>query len=111
MKIYFIKYNQPYSEQDNDVFEKDCVKIEDKFLPIKLNWVEIVGQAKFFGDEVGCYVEEIQYQRDKIKIDFTQDLKVEFGFFVEDCEIKDGIRHITKAKLMELSIRQSKQKK
>lgn len=106
MKIYFVKYNQPYSDQDSDVFEKDCVEIEDKFLPVKLNWGEVVGQAKFFSDKIGVYVEEIEYQQDKVKIDFSEDLKVEFGFIVEDCKIKDNIRYIKKALLMELSIRQ-----
>lgn len=105
MKIYFIKYNEPYSEQDSDVFEKDCVKIEDKFLPVKLNWGEVVGQVKFFSDEVGCYVEEIEYQSDKVKIDFSKDLKVEFGFIVEDCKIKDSTRYIKKTQIMEISIR------
>jgi hypothetical protein len=106
MKIYFIKYNEPYSEQHSDVFEKDCVKIEDKFVPVKLNWGEVVGQVKFFSDEIGVYLEEIEYQQDKITIDFNEDLKIEFGFIVEDYEIKDNIRHLKKITLMELSIRQ-----
>jgi hypothetical protein len=106
MKLYLIKYNQPYSEQDSDVFEKGLVKIEDKFLPVKLNWVEIVGRAKFFSDEIGVYVKKIKYQQGKVKIDFSKDLKVEFGFIVEDFEIKDNVRHLKKIKLMELSIRQ-----
>ena len=106
MKIYFIKYNEPYSEQDSDVFEKDCVKIEDKFLPVKLNWGEVVGKTKFFSDEVGCYVGEIEYQSDKVKINFTKDLKIDFGFLVDESEIKNGVRHIKKIELKELSIKQ-----
>lgn len=106
MKIYFIKYNEPYSEQDSDIFEKDSVKIEDKFVPVKLNWGEVVGQAKFFSDEIGVYLEEIEYQQDKITIDFNEDLKIDFGFLVDESEIKNGVRHIKKIELKELSIRQ-----
>jgi hypothetical protein len=75
-------------------------------VPVKLNWGEVVGQVKFFSDEIGVYLEEIEYQQDKITIDFNEDLKIEFGFIVEDYEIKDNIRHLKKITLMELSIRQ-----
>jgi len=106
MKTYFIKYNQPYSEQDSDVLEKDCVEIEDKFLPVRINWGEFVGRTKIFSDEIGVYVEETKYQQDKIKIDFTKDLKIDFGFLIGESEIKNNIRHIKKIELKELSIRQ-----
>jgi hypothetical protein len=104
MKIYFIKYNQPYNEQDSDVFEKDCFEIEDKFLPVRLNWGEVIGKCKVYSDKIGAYFEEIEYQEDKIKIDFKNDLKLEFAFLVDEAENEKNIRHIKKAKLMELNI-------
>lgn len=105
MKHYFIKYNQSYNEQDSDVFEKYCVKIEDKFLPVKLNWGEVIGMAKIYSDDIGCFIEKIEYDKDKLEIDLTKDLNMEFGFIVEDFEIKNGVRYIKKTKTMELLIR------
>jgi hypothetical protein len=104
MKIYIIKYNQPYNEQDSDVFEKDCIEIEDKFLPVRLNFGDVIGKSKVYSDKIGCYFEEIEYQEDKIKIDLNNDLKLEFKFLVDEAEIKNNIRYIKKIELKELSI-------
>lgn len=106
MKIYLIKYNRFYNKEDNDVFEKDSVRVENKFLPVKLNWGEVVGKAKIYSDEIGCFIEAIEYDKDKAQIDLTRDTNVEFGFIVEDFEFIDSVRYIKKTRIMELSIRQ-----
>jgi len=81
MKTYIFKYNQPYNEQ---VFEKDCIKTEDKFLPLILN-NEVIGKCKVSSDEIGCYFEEIEYQEDKIKLDpnFSNNKNHSIGYNLE----------------------------
>lgn len=102
MKVYFIKYDQPYSETNSDVFKKGCVEIDNKFLPVKLNWDEVIGKTKIYSDEVGCYIKKGSF--DRLKRGLTKVLDIDLGFVVKDEEKKDEIRYIKKIKIYELSI-------
>jgi len=96
MKNYLFKFDEPYEKGCNDIFAKGCIKKNDNFLPVFLNFnpAEKTGKARLDFDEIGVFNKDAVVGQSTLRI----------GFVVEQCRFENGIRIIEKCEVLELSI-------
>lgn len=95
MKNYIFKFGVEF---DGDIFEKDCVKQTEKWIPFRLNLEKEVGKVKIAIDEIGCFVLESTFVDNNFKIPE----RLGIGFQIEKSSWKNKIRTIEKCDINEI---------